>query len=54
MNKTDNNELPIIAKFGSVIVDYDGAQLIKKTCIYIIFNCLIYLFGVVVLLVDGP
>ena len=34
MNKTDNNELPIIAKFGSVIVDYDGAQLIKKTCIY--------------------
>ena len=54
MNKTDNNELPIIAKFGSVIVDYDGAQLIKKTCIYIIFNCLICLFGVVVLLVDGP
>ena len=53
MNKTDNNEPPIIAKFGSVIVDYDGAQLIKKTCIYIIFNCLICLFGVVVLLVNG-
>jgi len=53
MNKTDNNEPPIIAKFGSVIVDYDGAQLIKKTYIYIIFNCLICLFGVVVLLVNG-
>jgi len=53
MNKADNNEPPIIAKFGSVIVDYDGAQLIKKTCIYIIFNCLICLFGVVILVVDG-
>ena len=30
MNKAGNNEPPIIAKFGSVIVDYDGAQLIQK------------------------
>ncbi|MDB4051511.1 hypothetical protein N9463_02160 [Planktomarina sp.] len=53
MSKADNDEPPIIAKFGSVIVDYDGAQLIKETCIYIIFNCLICLFGVVVLVVNG-
>ena len=53
MNKADNDGPPILAKFGSVIVDYHGAQLIKKTCVYIIFNCLICFFGIVVLVVNG-
>ena len=35
------------------MVDYNRAQLIKKNCIYIIFNCLICLFGVVFLVVNG-
>ena len=53
MSKTDNSEPPIIAKFGSVIVDYDGAHLIKKTCIYIIFNCLNRLLALCFLWLTG-
>jgi hypothetical protein len=53
MSNPDNEERPILAKFGSVIVDYEGSQLIQKTCIYIVSNCLICLFGVVVLVVNG-
>ena len=46
MSNVDNDEPPILAKFGSVIVDHEGSQLIQKTCIYIVSNCLICLFGV--------
>ena len=53
MSNPDNDEPPILAKFGSVIVDHDGSQLIQKTCIYIFFNCLICLSGVVVLAING-
>ena len=53
MSNPDNDEPPILAKFGSVIVDHEGSQLIQKTCIYIFFNCLICLSGVVVLAING-
>ena len=53
MSEADNDEPPILAKFGSVIVDHEGSQLIQKTCIYIVSNRLICLFGVVVLVVNG-
>ena len=53
MSNVDNDEPPILAKFSSVIVDHEGSQLIQKTCIYIVSNCLICLFGVVVLVVNG-
>ena len=53
MSNPDNDEPPILAKFGSVIVDHEGSQLIQKTCIYIFFNCLICISGVVVLAING-
>ena len=53
MSNADNEEPPILAKFGSVIVDYDGSQLIKKIYAYIVLNCLICLSGVVVLAING-
>ena len=53
MSNPDNDKPPILAKFGSVIVDHEGSQLIQKTCIYIFFNCLICLSGVVVLAING-
>ena len=53
MSNPDNDEPPILAKFGSVIVDYEGSQLIKKIYAYIVLNCLICLSGVVVLAING-
>ena len=53
MSNPDNDEPPILAKFGSVIVDHEASKLIQKTCIYIFFNCLICLSGVVVLAING-
>ena len=53
MSNPNNDEPPILAKFGSVIVDHEGSQLIQKTCIYIFFNCLICISGVVVLAING-
>jgi len=53
MSNPNNDEPPILAKFGSVIVEHEGSQLIQKTCIYIFFNCLICLSGVVVLAING-
>ena len=53
MSNADNDEPPILAKFGSVIVDYEGSQLIKKIYAYIVLNCLICLSGVVVLAING-
>ena len=53
MSNPDNEERPILAKFGSVIVDYEGSQLIKKIYAYILLNCLICLSGVVVLAING-
>jgi hypothetical protein len=53
MSNPDNDEPPILAKFGSVIVDHEGSQLIKKIYAYIVLNCLICLSGVVVLAING-
>ena len=53
MSEADNDEPPILAKFGSVIVDYEGSQLIKKIYAYIVLNCLICLLGAVVLAING-
>ena len=53
MSNADNDEPPILAKFGSVIVDYEGSQLIKKIYAYIVLNCLICLLGAVVLAING-
>ena len=53
MPEIKNDEPPILAKFGSVIVDYEGSQLIKKIYAYIVLNCLICLSGVVVLAING-
>ena len=53
MSNPDNDEPPILAKFGSVIADYEGSQLIKKIYAYIVLNCLICLSGVVVLAING-
>ena len=53
MPEIKNDEPPILAKFGSVIVDYEGSQLIKKIYAYIVLNCLICLSGVVVLAMNG-
>ena len=53
MSNADKDEPPIIARFGSVIVDYEGSQLIKKIYAYIVLNCLICLSGVVVLAING-
>ena len=53
MSNSDNDGPPILANFGSVIVDYEGSQLIKKIYAYIVLNCLICLSGVVVLAING-
>ena len=53
MPEIKNDEPPILAKFGSVIVDYEGSQLIKKIYAYIVLNCLICLSGIVVLAING-
>ena len=53
MSNPDNDKPPILANFGSVIVDYEGSQLIKKIYAYIVLNCLICLSGVVVLAING-
>ena len=53
MSKADNDVPPVLAKFSSVIADYDGAQLLKKIYAYIVLNCLICLSGVVVLAING-
>ena len=53
MPEIKNDEPPILAKFGSVIVDHEGSQLIKKIYAYIVLNCLICLSGVVVLAING-
>ena len=53
MSNADNDEPPILAKFGSVIVDYEGSQLIKKIYAYIVLNCLICISGVIVLAING-
>ena len=53
MSNPDNDKPPILANFGSVIVDYEGSQLIKKIYAYIVLNCLICVSGVVVLAING-
>ena len=53
MSNPDNDEPPILAKLGSVIVDYEGSQLIKKIYAYIVLNCLICISGVIVLAING-
>ncbi len=53
MSKADNDVPPVLAKFSSVIVDYESSQLIKKIYVYIVLNCLICLSGVVMLAING-
>jgi hypothetical protein len=53
MSNADNDEPPILANLGSVIVDYEGSQLIKKIYSYIVLNCLICISGVIVLAING-
>ena len=53
MPEIKNDEPPILAKLGSVIVDYEGSQLIKKIYAYIVLNCLICISGVIVLAING-
>ena len=53
MPEIKNDQPPILAKFGSVIVDYEGSQLIKKIYAYIMLNCLICISGVIVLAING-
>ena len=53
MPEIKNDEPPILAKLGSVIVDYEGSQLIKKIYAYIVLNCLICISGIIVLAING-